>query len=577
LQKIIEEEMKNKEMLLEGSFNTIFSNGAIDSIYSNRDSINLANLINLENNNEKNEEEEYKQIKKIIENIEKYEDDNNYIDIKVLEPSRKRKKQIIYKKEFKNIRSLSKSTHFQNGQEVKEKKEIDEKNNNNDEYEYENHDYKNNNRKSKKPFIKNYSRNRNQITRKSVTVSENNKIDNQLETNKTEDIEEKNNKLFNLTSSSNFIIDYSKKAKEIIDKKNQQNTIEKSNNNKVIEDEIVINNKRKKVIILKGNRHYFIKNKEKKENNEKNNENNRHIVYKSRNENKKIIYKSNNFLQNKTQVYHSKKKNNVYINSFSQNKNLSKDNLSKSKQNLILYKKKLINDNRGLSISRKNIEIDHNDNRRTLHKVNTIYTINGSTIVPVRKYINNDQRESRQKTENDNDSDNDNGNDNDKDKDNENDNDNNDNDDEFYFDKKKRFLTNDTFMNTNDDQSDINLNYYKTITYSGSNFGLNDISKKAPSINGNIYYKKNKINNLFNSHMDKSCPKKYNKFSDDIHKEIKETKGIINHNNSIEEKNIEQNSNNTIINHRYHQRLNQYNNKKFKLRPPKNYYKINLY
>ena len=53
LQKIIEEEIKNKEMLLEGSFNTIFSNGAIDSIYSNRDSLNLANLINLDNNNVK--------------------------------------------------------------------------------------------------------------------------------------------------------------------------------------------------------------------------------------------------------------------------------------------------------------------------------------------------------------------------------------------------------------------------------------------------------------------------------------------------------------------------------------------
>jgi hypothetical protein len=246
--------------------------------------------------------------------------------------------------------------------------------------------------------------------------------------------------------------------------------------------------------------------------------------------------------------------------------------LSKSKQNVILYKKKLINDNRGLSISRKNIQIDHNNNKRALHKVNTIYTINGSTIVPVRKYITNDQRESQQKTKNDNENDSDNDNDNDKDNENDNDNDN-----EFYLDKKKRFLTNDTFLNTNDDQSNYNLNYYKTITYSASNFGLNDSSKKTPSINGNIYYKKHKFNNLFNSHMDKSCPKKCNKFLDDTHKEIKETKGVIKHNNSIEEKNIEPNSNNTIINHRYHQRLNQYNNKKFKLRPPKNYYKINLY
>ena len=64
LQKIKEEDKKNKEMLLEGSFNTIFSNGAIDSIYSNRDSINLANLINLENNNEKTKKKNINKLRK---------------------------------------------------------------------------------------------------------------------------------------------------------------------------------------------------------------------------------------------------------------------------------------------------------------------------------------------------------------------------------------------------------------------------------------------------------------------------------------------------------------------------------
>ena len=125
LQKIIEEEIKNKEMLLEGSFNTIFSNGAIDSIYSNLDTFNLANLIYLDNN-EKNEEEENNQALNIIKTIEKYE---NLIENKNTESLAK--KQTIYKKEFKNIRSLSRSTHFQNGQEIKGKKDIEKNNNNN--------------------------------------------------------------------------------------------------------------------------------------------------------------------------------------------------------------------------------------------------------------------------------------------------------------------------------------------------------------------------------------------------------------------------------------------------------------
>ena len=45
LQKIKEEEMKNKQILLEGSFNTVFSNGAIDSIYNNKDSFTLTSLL----------------------------------------------------------------------------------------------------------------------------------------------------------------------------------------------------------------------------------------------------------------------------------------------------------------------------------------------------------------------------------------------------------------------------------------------------------------------------------------------------------------------------------------------------
>ena len=114
LQKIKEEEMKNKQILLDRSFDTIFSNGAIDSIYNyNKDSFNsnvLGAIFSLENNNDNDEEEEFNKIEYIIKNIEKYEDKN----IESLG-----KKQIIYKKEFRGLRSLSKSTIIQNGKEIK--------------------------------------------------------------------------------------------------------------------------------------------------------------------------------------------------------------------------------------------------------------------------------------------------------------------------------------------------------------------------------------------------------------------------------------------------------------------------
>lgn len=561
LQKIKEEEMKNKEMLLDGSFNTIFSNGAIDSIYSNLDTFNLANLIYLDNN-EKNEEEENNQALNIIKTIEKYE---NLIENKNSESLAK--KQTIYKKEFKNIRSLSRSTHFQNGQEIKGKKDIEKNNNNNIDDECEKNENENLCKKNKKKIsnIKINTKNKNMI-RKSVRISENAKMNTEIDSDEGEDaIKKSNNKDLNIKLGKNLISDYNKNSKEInnnskilFNKANsiKENDHEKSNNN---DDEIIIKNKKKKVILLKGSKHYFIKNKE---NNEKNEENN-YSNY--RNEDKKIINKSNNILQNKNHIYHSKNKIHKYTNSFTKNINLRKDDLTKNKH--VLYRKKLINDNRGLSITKRKAEFD--STKKILHKVNTTYTINGSTIVPVRKYLVNEQRTiPRKKTENneeddDNDSENINGHDNEID---------NDNDHEIFIDKKKRFLNNDTFINSSE-QSNINLTYYKTITYSRSNYELNEPSKKTYSINGNVYYKKHKFDNLRGSHTDKSCPKKFNRFLDNLQDETKEKKEISNQNNSIEEKSNDQNSNDNIANRRYY-RMNQYSNKKFKLRAPKNYYKI---
>ena len=226
-------------------------------------------------------------------------------------------------------------------------------------------------------------------------------------------------------------------------------------------------------------------------------------------------------------------------NSLSQNKNLSKDYLSRNNKNLILYKKKLCNDTRGMSISRKNNEAENND--KVLHKVRTNYTINGSKIVKIRKYFINEQKTITINTTDKNDN--------------------------LYL----NYENDDIFLNVNNNQN-INKNYYKTITYSKGNFDLNEQNKNNISINGNVYYKKHKIDTLRNSYGEKSCPKHYgNKFLIDIHNVIR--KKQITNNSSKENKDKKQNNKEYITNaqsHRYY-RINQFNNKKFRLKAPKNY------
>ena len=516
LQKIKEEEMKNKEILLGGSFDTIFSNGAIDSIYNNnKDSFNsntLASILSLENNNDRNEEEELIKIEYIIKNIEKYEDKN-------LESLGK--KQIIYKKEFKGLRSLSKSTIIPNGKEIKGENE--RINNKEIEFNYN----ENQSKKTKKNCII-----RGGTKNKKILNSENNKINIESESEK----EEENVNLNNI-EKINIINKKEIELKNLKNQKNKYKMIISSNKNiekektKINENEIVNRNKKKKFIVLRGNRHYFIKNKEKDEKSLENTYNN------YQNEEKKFTLKS----QNENQLFFSTidRKND---NSFSQNKNLSKDCLRRKNQNLILYKKKLCNDTRGLSISKKFTDIENND--KVLHKVSTNYTINGSKIVKIRKYFINEQKSLIIKNKETN---------------------------ELF--KNKRNMNEDIYLNYNDKQN-VNINYFKTIAYSKSNFDINEQNKTNYSINGNVYYKKYNVDNLRNSYGDKRCPRKFNKFLADIHSEIRK-KQYINNNSSIEEKEKIPNNNddNNNQNHRYY-RINQYNNKKFKLKAPKNYYKI---
>ena len=524
LQKIKEEEMKNKEMLLEGSFNTIFSNGAIDSIYSNNiDSFNcntLTSIISLENN-DKNEEE-ISQIENIINNIEKFES-------KSLEAQEK--KQIIYKKEFRDLRSLSKSIILQNGKELDNEKVEDKTEKNGS----DNKIKKSKNNK-KNSLVKKIISSKN---KKIVKVSENIQINTESESENGEEKEEKNqNEKFNIINNNN---EKTMENKEKIKKNeligNNKNSRIEKNKMKNEEDEIIIKNKKKKYIVLRGSKHYFIKNTEKDEKSIEN-KNNTGI-----NDEKKIN-KSKIELQNDSQLFHSKiMEHHNNNNSFSQNKNISKDYLGRNNQNLILYKKKLCNNTRGLSISKKNNEFENND--KVLHKVSTNYTINGSKIVKIRKYFINEQKKLAKR--------------------------NNEND--LAQENNKYSNDNITFLNYND-KPNINKNYYKTITYSKSNFDLNEQNRNNSSINGNIYYKKHRFENSRNSHIDKSCPKKFNTFMADIHNEIR-TKKYVNNNNSNEEKDKKQTNEEHNINNQSH-RYYQNNSKKFRLKAPKNYYKIDI-
>ena len=532
LQKIKEEEMKNKQILLEGSFNTIFSNGAIDSIYNNKDSFNsytLNSIISVEMN-DKYEEEEISQIENIIKNIEIYEN---------LTLAPKNKKQIIYKKEFRGLRSLTKSTVIiQNGSEIKEENEII----NNLENKNQQTDYKIKKNREKIAHIKKTII---QKTRRIVKFPETIKINTESES----DNEEGNNTRNNTEKYDVFNTNISRQntdSKTSIDryKTSEPNTNpgNDKSDTKTDEDEIIIKNKKKKFLILRGNRHYFIKNAEKEE---KSSENTYTLI---ENEEKNLTHKSKHDIPSENQLFYLKLKDHKNNNSFSQNKNLSKDYLSRNHKNLILYKKKLCNDTRGISISKKINENDNTD--KVLHKVSTNYTINGSKIVKIRKYFTNGKKNlSRRKEKS------------------------------ILKDMslKKRSINNElnenNLFNYNDNKK-INKNYYKTITYSRSNFGFNDQTKNTTSLNGNVYYKKHRIDNLRNSYCDKSVPRKPNKFLEEIHTEIRKKKYL--NNNSIEEKEREKTINNAednnAQNHRYY-RINQYNNKKFRLKAPKNYYK----
>ena len=537
LQRMKEEENRNKKKLLELSFNTIFTNGAIDSIYSNNNvdplnNTNLSNIISMDYIG-KNEEQEVIQIQNIIKNIENHENIIGIKDMKSLD-----KKQIIYKKEFRNLRSLSKSTFLQNGKEVRGKsKEYERKKyfaDNKDE-KYTATQVRTKERKKKNKIYKYNSPNmkRNE-TKESDDENENQNDSISIRMSKKMiDDSVKNNK--DATEDKNIKNKYKriKKSKERNSKNKDEEKYDKYRNN---EDESNKINKKKKFIVLRGNRHYFIKNRE--------------IDEKSSdytNDEKNLTYKSKNLIDDEKEIFYSKHyKINKNNNSFSQNKNLRKDYSIKN-QNFLLYKKKLCNGSRGLSISKKNNENETNANNfRRMYRINTNFTTNGAKIAPVKKYLVNDQQNISTKRQRESD---------------------------LPQDKWKKIVN-----ENNDRLSNYNSQNFHTSTYTKNNLELTFQNKNTDSLNGNssnIYHKKYKIDNLRNSYMDKSCPKNYNKFLTDM--EVNKKKEYANNNYSNEDKiNDQSNNEGDNNNHRYYRTSQHNNNKKFKLRAPKNYYKIDL-
>jgi len=537
LQRMKEEENKNKKKLLELSFNTIFTNGAIDSIYSNNNVdplYNLSNIISMDSVG-KNEEQELIQIQNIIKTIENHENVIGIKDMKSLD-----KKQIIYKKEFRNLRSLSKSTFLQNGREIRGKsKESDRKkyfpDNKNEKYIGSQTRTKEKKRKNK---IYKYSSPNTKRNETKESDDENENQNDSISIRMSKKIIEdsvKNNKDENEDKSIKNKYKRVKKSKERDSKNEDEEKYEKYRTN---EDESSKRNKKKKFIVLRGNRHYFIKNRETEE---------KSSDY--TNDEKNLTYKSKNLIDDEKEIFYSKHyKVNKNNNSFSQNKNLRKDYSIKN-QNFILYKKKLCNGSRGLSISKKNNEIETNtNNSRRMYRINTNFTTNGAKIAPVRKYLVNEQQNISTKRQGEND---------------------------LPHDKWKKIMN-----ENNDRHSNYFSQNFQSSTYTNNNnLELTYQNKNADTLNGNssnIYHKKYKIDNLRNSYMDKSCPKNYNKFLTDM--EVNKKKEYANNNYSNEDKSNDQSNNegDNNNNHRYYRTSQHNNNKKFKLRAPKNYYKIDL-
>ena len=264
------------------------------------------------------------------------------------------------------MRSLSKSTNFQNGRETRRKsKEYDRNKTIIAEKDYQKSEAqtrtdirkKKNNiyniKKSgvgKKNFTGKSSKILSRVSEDLKNSIESESSESEEESEKERDEQDQHEEFINMKIRKNMINDYIKNSKEMNNNKTLRNKYKRlkqnreRNKNKDYkkdkineeeeeeEEEIVMKNKRKKFVVLRGNRHYFIKNTD-------NNDKSLEKAY--TNDDKNLTYKSKNELEQRETTFlyprMKDKKNNI---SYSQNKNLSKDYTSRHNQNFILYKKK---------------------------------------------------------------------------------------------------------------------------------------------------------------------------------------------------------------------------------------------
>ena len=372
LQRLKEQEKQNMLNLLNLSNDTVFTNGAIESIYNQKDSfynVNLQNIIELDSKCP--ETVDILKIQEIIKIIGKYE---NLNEIKKLESLAK--KQIIYKKEFRDLRDLSKSVDTHKNKN-KKKTNINKNNipniqnlvlNNNNQNDSDNEKEKQKEIKWKKKITSDKKSNSKERKLFFISTKQRNFYLNDIKENSFED-EENNLAKSNMdTHKSNDKIILSpciNKRETNSNKKNSVKKIKKTrkkNFNDNNENEIVnLNSTNKKKNNNRNNNFVVTSIEFNNKNNKQQNDNNKtfkktHYPMIS-DSNKKIFDSTINIISEKKEKNNHKFINTFHDrNSYSQNKN---QNLTILTSNIPLYKKKVCNDTRGLSITKKNRNYDN--------------------------------------------------------------------------------------------------------------------------------------------------------------------------------------------------------------------------
>ena len=387
LQHLKEQEKQNKLNLLNLSNDTVFTNGAIDSIYNQKDSFYNANLFNIIELDLKNSEAlDILRIQEIIQIIDNFE---NLNEIKKLESLAK--KQIIYKKEFRDLRDLSKSvdTHKNKNKKkinthknsIQNIQNIDLNNNINENDSINEKERERGRERESKGKKKAQSDKKNKSKKKKLRFIETKQTNVDLYDIKENSFENEENNLAKLNVNSqkpNDKIILSPGHDSIKNgsyKKDEQKKMKKLKRKSINDNgEININTTVKKKKKLNDNNYvvtsveYF--NKNAKQLNE-NTQSFKKLQYPTISETDKKVSDSAYNIISKKERHEHRYSNAIHDrSSYSQSKD---SNLTTLANNTQLYRKKVCNDTRGLSITKKN-------NQNQLSESSTLHTIDACSL-----------------------------------------------------------------------------------------------------------------------------------------------------------------------------------------------------